>query len=187
MAERSDGANVDAGGSADSVSWGRRLAAGIAAGILGAILMMGFMTAYSSFTGAGMTMPLKELGAFVYGVEALVAGSVAMLAGAGIELGFSIALGILFALFISRRTSIVAALFAGIAVGVVIWVAMDLFVLPSMNPTMAARITLMPRAYFVAHLLYGLSLGMTPVFIRTFSGKSHNQTIEHASAAALPI
>src|SRR5713101_4498206 len=95
--------------SADRVSWGRRFAAGIADGILSAILMMGFMMAYSSATGAGTTMPLKALGALVYGVEALVAGSMAMMAGAGIQLGFSIVLGILFALCMSRRTSIIAA------------------------------------------------------------------------------
>ena len=130
--------------SAGRVSWGRRLVAGIADGILSAILMMGFMMAYSSATGAGMTMPLKALGALVYGVEALVAGSMAMLAGAGIQLGFSIVLGILFAVCTSRRTSIVAALFAGMAVGVVIWLVMELVVLPYMDPTMAARIALMP-------------------------------------------
>jgi len=174
MTEQSDTASVDASASADRVSWGRRLAAGIADGILSAILMMGFMMAYSSVTGAGVTMPLKALGALVYGVEALVAGSMAMLAGAGIQLGFSIVLGILFALFTSRRTSIVAALFAGIVVGIVIWVAMELVVLPYMNPTMAARIALMPLAYFIAHLLYGIGLGLTPVFIRTFSRKRHD-------------
>ena len=57
-----------------------------------------------------------------------------MLVGALIQLGFSIVLGILFALFVSRSTSIVAALFAGIAVGIAIWVAMDLFVLPFSEP-----------------------------------------------------
>ena len=101
MADPTNTASVDA---ADRVSWGRRFAAGIADGILSAILMMGFMMAYSSFTGAGVTMPLKALGALVYGVEALVAGSMAMLAGAGIQLGFSIVIGMLFALFTSRRT-----------------------------------------------------------------------------------
>src|SRR6267142_2408447 len=171
MAKQSDTASVDASASADRVSWGRRLAAGIADGMLSAILMMGFLMAYSSVTGAGVTMPLKALGALVYGVEALVAGSMAMLVGAGIQLGFSIVLGILFALCTSRRTSIVAALFTGIAVGIAIWVAMELVVLPYMNPTMAARIALMPLAYFIAHLLYGIGLGLTPVFIRTFSRK----------------
>src|SRR5258708_2003814 len=187
MAEQSDMASVDASASADRVSWGRRLAAGIADGILSAILMMGFMMAYSSVTGAGVTMPLKALGALVYGVEALVAGSMAMLAGAGIQLGFSIVLGILFALFTSRRTSIVAALFAGIAVGIVIWVAMDFFVLPSMNPTMAARIALMPLAYFIAHLLYGIGLGLTPIFIRTFSRKPYEPRRVERETEALPI
>jgi hypothetical protein len=63
-----------------------------------------------------------------------------MLVGALIQLGFSIVLGILFALFVSRGTSTMAPLFAGIAVGIAIWVAMDLFVLRFANPTMAARI-----------------------------------------------
>src|SRR5229473_6620771 len=106
MAEQSDAASVvDASASVDRISWSKRFVAGIAAGMLGAILMMAFMMTYSSATGAGVTMPLKALGAFVYGVEALVAGSTAMVAGAGLQLGFSIVLGTLFALFTSRRTS----------------------------------------------------------------------------------
>jgi len=185
MAELSDVESASA--SADRVSWGRRLAAGIVDGVLSAILMMGFMMTYSSFTGAGATMPLKALGALVYGVEALVAGSTAMVAGAGLQLGFSIVLGTLFALFTSRRTSIVAALFIGITVGIFIWVAMELLVLPSMNPTMAARVALMPLAYFVAHLLYGIGLGMTPVFIRTFSRKRHDNRRAERPAEALTI
>ena len=183
MAEHSDAERIDA----DRVSWGGRIAAGITDGILSAILMMGFMMAYSSVTGAGVTMPLKALGALVYGVEALVAGSMAMLAGAGLQLGFSTVLGVLFALFTSRRTSIVAALFAGIAVGIVVWVAMELVVLPYMNPTMAARIALMPMAYFIAHLLFGIGLGLTPVFVRTFSRKRHDDRPMERPAAALPI
>ena len=184
MAEQTNSASVDP---ADRVSWGSRFAAGVADGILSAILMMGFMMAYSSATGAGVTMPLKALGALVYGVEALVTGSMAMMAGAGIQLGFSIVLGILFALCMSRRTSIVAALFAGLAIGIVIWVAMELVVLPYMNPTMAARIALMPMAYFVAHLLFGIGLGLTPLFIRTFSRKRRDERRVERPAEALPI
>src|SRR5258708_39843212 len=137
MAEQTNTASVDA---SDRVSWSRRFAAGIVDGILSAILMMGFLMAYSSETGAGTTMPLKALGALVYGVEALVAGSMAMLAGAGIQLGFSILLGILFALCTSRQKSIIPALFARIAGGIVILVAMGLVVLPYMDPTIAARL-----------------------------------------------
>ena len=184
MAEQTDIANVD---TADRVSWGSRLVAGIADGILSPVLMMGFMMAYSSAIGAGVTMPLKALGALVYGVEALVAGSMAMLAGAGIQLGFSMVLGILFALCTSRRTSIVAEMLVGIVVGIFIWVAMELVVLPYMNPTMAARIALMPLAYFIAHLLFGIGLGLTPVFVRTFSKKRHDNRRMERRAEALPI
>src|SRR5258707_13972837 len=107
MAEQTNTASVDA---ADRVSWSRRFAAGIADGILSAVLMMGFLMAYSSETGAGTTMPLKALGALVYGVEALVAGSMAMLAGAGVQVGFSIVLGVLLARYMSRSTPIIAPL-----------------------------------------------------------------------------
>jgi hypothetical protein len=62
MAEQSDAASVDANACVDRTSWGKRFAAGIAAGILGAILMMGFMMIYSSVTGVGVTMPLKAPG-----------------------------------------------------------------------------------------------------------------------------
>src|SRR3984893_13260728 len=148
--------------------------------------MMGFMMTYASVTGMGVTMPLKALGALVYGVESLVAGPPAMLVGALIQLGFSIVLGILFALFVSRGTSTMAALFAGIAFGIAIWVAMDLFVLPFTNPTMAARIAFMPLAYFAAHLLYGVGLAMTPAFIRAFTKERLNRGTE-GEAATQPI
>ena len=69
-----------------------------------------------------------------------------------------------------------AEMLVGIAVGIVIWVAMELVVLPYMNPTMAARIALMPLAYFIAHLLFGIGLGLTPVFVRTFGRKRHEQS-----------
>jgi uncharacterized membrane protein YagU involved in acid resistance len=133
MVEPSDAANLHASGSVYRASAGARFAAGIAAGIVGGILMMGFMMTYASVTGAGVTMPLKALGALVYGVESLVAGPTAMLVGALIQLGFSIVLGMLFALLVSRGTSTMAALFAGTGVGIAIWVAMDLFVLPFTN------------------------------------------------------
>src|SRR5215469_12463557 len=106
MDEQLRAVDDDSISSADRVPWGRRLAAGMASGIMAAILMLGFMMAYSRLNGAGATMPLKALGAFVYGVEALVAGSMAMLAGAGLQLGVAIVLGLLFALCTSRRTSI---------------------------------------------------------------------------------
>ena len=160
------------------VSWGGKFAGGILAGILAAVLMMGFLTAYSSVTGAGVTMPLKTLGAIVYGVEALVAGSVAMLTGAGIALAVAIVLGILFGLCMSRRTSAILALLAGILIGIVIWVAMELYVLPFFDPTMAARMALMPVAYFVSNVLFGIGLGLSAVFVKAFGRPRHRHRVE---------
>jgi uncharacterized membrane protein YagU involved in acid resistance len=175
MSERAYAASVEARDRAGRTSPAARFAAGIIAGTIGGILMIGFMMVYADVTGAGLTTPLKALGAFVYGVEALVAGPEAMLIGALIQLGFAIVLGILFALSVTRATSTLAALFSGIIVGIVIWVAMDLFVLPFVNPTMAERMELVPQAYFIAHLLYGFGLGLTPAFIRTFPSERHDE------------
>jgi hypothetical protein len=41
----------------------------------------------------------------------------------------------------------------------------------------------MPLAYFIAHLLYGIGLGMTPIFIRAFSRKRHDHRMERAAEA----
>src|SRR5205807_9958872 len=174
MVEEKEATAPDADLSHDRGSPGARLVAGIAAGIVGGILMIGFMMIYAHATGAGLTMPLKSLGALVYGVEALVVGPAAVLAGASIQVGFAIVVGILFALCVTRHTSMVAALFAGIAIGIAIWLLMDLLVLPLTNPTMASRVALIPLAYFVAHVLYGLGLAMTPIFIRTFTRKDRH-------------
>ena len=150
-------------------SWTEKLAAGAIAGILAAILMIGSLMAYSGVIGAGVWMPLKTLAGLIYGVEALVGGSVAIVTGAGIQLGFSVALGILFGLATSRRTSMILALLAGVAIGIAIWTLMDLYVLPFLDPTMEARIALMPVAYFVVYVLFGVGLGTTPLLVRALS------------------
>ena len=159
-----------------SFSWREKLAAGAIAGILAAILMTGSLMAYSGAIGAGVWMPLKTLAGLVYGVEALIAGSLAITTGAGIQIGFSVAVGILFGLAISRRTSVILALFAGLAIGIAIWAAMELYVLPFLDPTMAARIALMPIAYFVAHVLFGIGLGITPLLVRALSRRRVRET-----------
>jgi hypothetical protein len=182
MAEDFDAEEM-AGPSVHRVSWRTRLVAGIAAGILATILMMGLMMTYSSMVGEGASMPLKALGALVYGVEALVAGPAAMLTGAGIQLGFSMVLGILFAIAMSVRPSVILALLAGIAVGLAIWLAMELWVLPLWDPTMGARVALMPWAYFVAHVLFGVGLGTASIFLRTLSAARHQRPLKRPAQA----
>jgi len=89
-----------------------------------------------------------------------------------IQSGAAILIGMFFAQSVSRGTSTFAALCAGIAVSIAMWLAMDLLVLPYENPTMSARVALMPLQYFGAHLLYGFGLGLTPAFIRMFTKES---------------
>jgi len=186
MDEKKEPTAPDVDSLRDRGSPSARLVAGIGAGIVGGILMIGFLMTYARLTGAGLTSPLKAVGALVYGVEALVAGPVALLTGASIQLGFAIVLGILFALCVTRRTSIVSASFAGIAMGIAVWLLMVLLVLPLANPTMAARVALIPLAYFIAHVLYGLGLSTTPIFIRIFTKeRRHHHRVRNEEAHAV--
>jgi uncharacterized membrane protein YagU involved in acid resistance len=186
MASQADAAEMEASRSANRTPAGARIGAGIVAGALGGILMIGCMMIYAGVTDAGATMPLKALGALVYGVEALVAGPTAMAVGVLIQLALSIVIGILFALFMSRETSTVAALFAGVLIGIALWAAMDLFVMPRANPTMAARIALMPLGYFAAHVAFGIGLAMTPTLMRTFTKERHER-VRVPTQQVLPI
>ncbi len=169
MAERHDTTDLSSNRYGYGASAGARIGAGIAAGILAAMLMLGFMAGYSTMIGEGLAMPLKAIGALVYGVEALIVGPNALVIGALIQFGFSIVLGIIFALCVSRRTSLAATVLVGIIVGLAIWLVTDIFVLPATDPTMSARVALMPLGYFIANLLLGFGLGMTPAFLRAFS------------------
>ena len=186
MATQADAAEMEASRSMYRTPVGARIVAGIAAGALGGILMIGCMMIYASVTDAGATMPLKALGAAVYGVEALVAGPMAMAVGVAMQIGLSIVIGILFAMLMSRETSTVGALFAGVVVGIALWAAMDLFVMPQANPTMAARIALMPLGYFAAHVAFGFGLAMTPTFMRTFTKERHER-VRVSTQQILPI
>jgi xanthosine utilization system XapX-like protein len=170
---------------APPIPWSKRFEAGIVAGVVAAILMMGFLTAYSGEVGIGAWIPLQTLSGLVYGVQALLMGSVAMLTGAAITLGFGIVLGIIFALLESRRPSRIGTLIVGIIVGMLIFVAMELYVLPVADPTMAARIAPIPLGFFIANVLFGIGLGLTAVFLRAFSGIHKDRRMERPMRAAV--
>jgi hypothetical protein len=101
---------------------------------------------YARVMGAGLTTPLKAIGAFLYGVEALVVGPDAMLAGALIQLGFSIRTrNCVCAVYFPRNIDASCAVCRNHS-----WhryLGCDGFVrAPIRDPTMAARVAIMPLA-----------------------------------------
>jgi len=44
----------------------------------------------------------------------------------------------------------------------------------------------MPLAYFISHLLFGIGLGLTPVFVRSFSRERHERRRVARPTEALP-
>jgi hypothetical protein len=55
-----------------------------------------------------------------------------------------------------------------------------------LDPIMAARIALMPIAYFVAHVLFGVGLGITPLLVRALSRRRVRGTL-HMGHVAEPL
>src|SRR5258707_1116982 len=97
MADQTEAARTEPSEIIRPTSPGARFAAGTVAGVIGGVLMMGLLMAYANAQGGALTTPLKEVGAFVYGVEALVTGSRAIVAGAMIQIGAAILIGMFFA------------------------------------------------------------------------------------------
>ena len=55
---------------------------------------------------------------------------------------------------------------AGSAFGIAIWVVRTFGGLPLLNPIMRGRVVMMPVAWFIAHLGFGMGVGTTPALRR---------------------
>jgi hypothetical protein len=144
------------------------LEAGITAGLVGGALMALFLMTYMAVVGYGFWMPLRLIGATIYGVDALVAGAGIAALGGIIHLVISTLFGVLFASLVQRHAGPAAAVVFGVAFGVVVLVLMTYLVLPTLDPVMRARVALVPGAWFLAHLLFGLGVATAPRFRRAF-------------------
>jgi hypothetical protein len=142
------------------------IAAGALAGIVGGIIMAMFAMMYAAIMGMGILAPLRMIGATFYGPEALVGGAGVLLYGLMIHMITSAAWGAVFALLLPRGISPAAAAGWGAVFSLVVLLVMTYGVLPWANPTMAARVPMMMGAFVIEHLLFGLGLGLTPVFER---------------------
>lgn len=150
-------------------AWAEVLAAGALAGAAGGMLFALAAVAHAALSGTGVFFPARLVGATMVGPAALVLGPEASLYGLGLHMLVSIAFGVMFAMIVDRSTRVGPALLGGMAVGIAALAVMTFLVVPHVNPTLHARIPLVPGAWFFGHVLFGLGLATAPWLRRRMS------------------
>ncbi len=147
---------------------------GVASGLIAGIVMAMFAMFKSFIGGTGFFFPTKMIAATVFGVDALIGSSGVIFTGLMIHMMMSAIFGVIFA-FLATRLNMGTALVSGVAYGAILWAGMTFIGLPLVNPTMAARVALMPVPWFVNHLIFGGMLFLTPTLYRAFPGRRQSE------------
>jgi len=142
------------------------LEVGIVAGIIGGMLMAGLTMMATAAGGMGLLAPLKLIAATFFGKEATAGGAGVLLVGLMLHMTNAAALGVIFAALIRRIEGGGAAVAAGLAFGIAVWLATTFIALPVADPIMRAAVAAIPGAWFVAHAVFGVGLGSVPALRR---------------------
>lgn len=143
---------------------------GAVAGIVAGLVMAMAAMIYAWSMGAGFWLPVRNIAAMWYGVDALVLGPEAPIVGVLTHMVNSAVFGIVFAFLIRSRPTTGIAFGGGLLFGVVIWALMTYFGLPAVNEVMYERTANMnPVWWFVLHLIFGGMLFVTPPFMQALS------------------
>lgn len=152
------------------------LMAGIAAGLIGGVIMALLEMGISYSQGHGFFAPLRLIDGAVRGTKSIAAGpGTEAVVGFLIHLVISACLGGIFAIgyrLFRRLTGMLDAFWAGIAFGIILWGAVrNLFLLFYSHPRLTAILSASPEQWFLAHLAFGAALGLTPILARKFRSR----------------
>jgi uncharacterized membrane protein YagU involved in acid resistance len=152
---------------------------GIAAGLIGGLAMLGFIIARAVIGGIGWWAPLQTIGAAIDGPEALYGGPRAIAGGLFLHFAFSIAWGLVYAALVRRSLTPGVSLFVGVVFGAGVWFVMTFVVIPAINPMLREQASADPLMFFLAYLVYGAGVSVSPMIARAF----HRRHLARAVAA----
>jgi hypothetical protein len=138
--------------------------AGTISGAIAGIIMALLVTSVAASVGEGFWTPVYAIGSLFWGVNGLIGGPEVAVVGVILHMAMSISLGIAFAMLIRRTNTVPTALLAGLLFGGAVWALMYFLLVPVINPTLAARMGLMPGWWLFHHLAFGASLATVPIF-----------------------
>ncbi len=136
---------------------------GVFCGLIGAVSMAVVAMLLALFQGDPWG-PIKLVAATLLGEEALGPGFQfrPVLVGLVLHLMMSVALGIFF-VWLGGYLSVGGAISWGVVFSLSIWVILQFGLLPVVNPWLAA---VPPIPFALAHVAFGVSLGMYPRFLK---------------------
>jgi hypothetical protein len=147
------------------------LEAGAAAGGAGALLMAAWWILQSAATGYDPLFFFRMVGATFQGPEALVGGAGVVLSGLFLHVVCAVAFAVPLAMAVTRKTRLGPSLVGGVVYGLLILLFMTYVVLPYADPMMRQRVVGMPGTWFFSHVVFGLGVGLVPLFKRRFAGR----------------
>src|SRR5262245_28137433 len=150
---------------------GEVVKAGVVAGVIGGLLMAIWAMFATSALGLGPFAVPQLIGAAFRGPEALISGPGVIVWGVVLHLLTAAALGVLFATLVRRDTPRGISTLAGIAYALGVFVLMMFVVVPVVNPVMSNRVSMMIGTMLIMHVLFGVGVGLAPVFRRAFAPK----------------
>jgi hypothetical protein len=137
--------------------------AGAVAGLIAGVLMAMWSMGYAAYQGLGFFLPLKLIAATFLGVNAIIGGFWVLLLGVLIHLSVSAGWGVVFGA-LARRLGVGASTALGGIYGLAVYLLMTFLVLPWIDPVMRARVEVTMTSFLIAHLVFGIALGLlTPV------------------------
>jgi hypothetical protein len=144
------------------------LTTGIVAGLIAGLAMILFEMIWMAVAGVGFWIPARLVGTVAYGVPGFLHGAGPIIVGLLIHFGIAILWGVLFA-WIGPLDDPLAALFGGAAYGLFILAFMTFLILPSTDALMLRAVVTMLPMWILAHVVFGVSLVLTPVLRRAFA------------------
>ncbi len=136
--------------------------AGLVSGLVAGAVMGLVAMARSESAGMGFWLPMHEIAATLYGVDALLGGIGVTFVGVLVHLALAACFGWVFAMY-TWRLNPGWSFLAGLAAGGAGWFLMTFLILPWADPVMQARVALIPGWWFIDHLIFGGMLFLTPI------------------------
>lgn len=140
--------------------------AGVLAGIVGAVLKVGFMVVAAVVHGKPPLQPLRPLGATFRGEDAVLGGPGSFLYGLAVLVLVSAAFGLLFAALLPPDYEPAGTAMIGMGYGLFLMAVLTSSVLPEVNPLLRARMPALGGSWVLAAAIWGAALGFVPTLRR---------------------
>ncbi len=137
-----------------------KIASSAVAGFVAGFVMAPAAMIHSAVEGLGFWLPMQNIAAAFFGVDALIGGTGSVLLGLSAHVIMSLVVGGIFGALISTEWGSGLIVGTALAYSILVWAAMTFLILPLIDQVMLERVMVTPVWWFLLHLVFGLVLGL---------------------------